>query len=134
MAGTGRRARGVVRRLLSGRAPWTPVACAVYLANVLVGTASLRRHRLPRRVHARLFILTCATTALAAACSLPRHRARGVALLGALAPLGLLPRFGTHARRRPRRHVLIASSAAPLYLAALALWIRSVRSDPTPRR
>ncbi|MCP3426211.1 hypothetical protein NBM05_09375 [Rothia sp. AR01] len=133
MAGTGRRARGVVRRLLSGRAPWTPVACAVYLANVLVGTASLRRHRLPRRprppVHpdvrddgARRRLL------------LPRHRARGVALLGALAPLALLPRFGTHARRRPRRHVLIASSAAPFYLAALALWVRSVRSDPTPRR
>jgi hypothetical protein len=119
--------RAAAGPLLSPRAPWAPAACAVYTANVLVGTASLRRHRLPRSLHHRLFVLTCATTSCAAACSLPRARPRGLALAGALLPLAALPRFGAHARRRPRRHVLLAASAAPFYLTALALWAAGLR-------
>ncbi|GAA4284428.1 hypothetical protein GCM10022261_19590 [Brevibacterium daeguense] len=112
---------GVVSWLISV-VPWTVLAVLAYLANVSVGTASARGRRVGRAWHSRLFIVTCVLTAFAAVFSFPGDWGRGLWLLVALVPLALLPHFGTGAARRPRRHALLALTAAPCYLAALILW------------
>ncbi|MBO1900924.1 hypothetical protein J4H92_03050 [Leucobacter weissii] len=98
------------------------LAVLSYLVTVTLGLLSQRGHRVRRAWHSRLFVLTFALTALAAALSLPAQWMRGLLLALALVPLSLLPFLGVPVARRPRRHALMGLSAAPPYLAALVLW------------
>lgn len=101
--------------------PWPLLALLSYLASVTLGLISLRR-RPGRSWHRRLFITTCAVTALAALLALSVRWESGLLLVLALVPLAVLPYAGS-AMRRPGRHAAIGLAAAPCYLAALALWI-----------
>ncbi|MBK0419027.1 hypothetical protein JD276_08260 [Leucobacter sp. CSA1] len=102
--------------------PWTLLAVLSYAVTIAVGTLSMRGHRIRRRWHSRLFILTCALTVVAAILSFPEHWIRGLLLAVALVPLALLPFLSAPVRRHPSRHVAIGLSVAPCYLAALTMW------------
>lgn len=111
------------------RAPWPTTALAgsallAYCANAAVGAASVFGVRVPRRLHARLFVLTASATVVAAAAcfaSQPVEWRRGLCLAGALVPMSVLPVFGRHAGSNPLPHTAIAITAAPAFAAALAL-------------
>ena len=94
-------------------------AAASYLASCMLGTAvasgRLRTGR-ARWVHHALYISTASLTALALGAAGVGRRRSGGWLLPAAVPLAVVPYAGTHSSR----HVVVAASAAPFYLAALA--------------
>jgi hypothetical protein len=111
-----------IPRWLASPGPWTLLALVGYLATLTLGVLSLSGRPIKRAWHTRLFVLTCALTALAAILSFPEHWVRGLALALALVPLGLLPVITRPVARRPGRHIAVGLAAAPCYLVAVALW------------
>ena len=102
-------------------APLFVAAAAAYGANCALGASVAARLIDTSRfrwVHHALYIVTCATTALAiAAGGVGRSRRAAVALLPAAVPLAAIPYAGTHGRRHP----LVALTAAPFFVAGLLL-------------
>lgn len=104
--------------------PLFVAAAAAYGANCALGASVAARLVDTSRfrwVHHALYIVTCATTALAVvAGGVGRSRdgrRAALALLPAAAPLAAIPYAGT----RTRRHPLIALAAAPFLIAGLLL-------------
>ncbi len=98
-------------------------AATSYAANVALGTLVATRTistREYRWVHHALYISTCVLAASAASSVLWSRSRAGYVLLPAAVPLAVIPYAGT----RGSRHPLVASSAAPFFLASL---IRSWR-------
>lgn len=95
-------------------------AAVAYTANCALGIGVLTRRidtTDSRWVHHALFIVTASLTAVATvAAAATGHRGQAAAQGGALVPLALIPYVGTHTRRHP----IVASAAAPFYVAALA--------------
>ena len=96
-------------------------ATAAYAANCALGTAVAARLVDTSRfrwVHHLLYVVTCATTAVALVCAWRSRTGRraAIALAPAVVPLAVIPYAGT----RGRRHPLIALAAAPFYLASVA--------------
>ena len=99
--------------------PLLRAAGGSYLASCALGTgvaAGVLRTGRARWVHHALYINTATLTALALAATAWERRSAGWWLLPAAVPLAVVPYAGT----RSRRHVLVAVSAAPFYVAALA--------------
>ena len=97
------------------------VAAAIaYTANCALGVGVLTRRidtSNSRWVHHAMYIATASLTAIATVTALATgHRRQAAAQSGALVPLALIPYVGTHTRRHP----VVASAAAPFYVAALA--------------
>lgn len=95
-------------------------ATAAYAANCALGTAVAARLIDTRRfrwVHHVLYVVTCATTAVALVCAWRSRDTRlaALALSPVAVPLAVIPYAGT----RGRRHPLIALAAAPFYLAGV---------------
>ena len=99
--------------------PLLRAAGCSYLASCTLGagvaTGSLRTGR-ARWLHHALYISTATLTAVALAATVRERRSAGWWLLPAAVPLAAVPYAGT----RSRRHILVAVSAAPFYVAALA--------------
>lgn len=108
---------------LAHRMPWTVIAFISYLSTLALGIFSLRRRGVRREWHAGLFIVTTALTIVATAVSFFVHWSLGVVLVLALVLLALLPFFGRPVLPRPGRHIAIGLSAAPCYLAAIAIAV-----------
>jgi hypothetical protein len=110
----------------SGRVTRTLVtaAAASYAANTAFGVAvaagALDNGRI-RWVHHALYATTASFTAIALAASAVERRRVGLVLLPAVVPLTALP----YAGGRLRRHVVLAGTAAPAFVAALVLARRS---------
>lgn len=105
-------------------APLFVAAAAAYAANCALGASVAARLVDTSRfrwVHHALYIVTCATTALAIVAGgvgrSRRGRRSALALLPAAAPLAAIPYLGTHSRRHP----LVALTAAPFFVAGLLL-------------
>ena len=99
-------------------------AASCYTANCLLGAAVALRLVDTSRfrwVHHALFVATATTTAVAVLLAVRARSTVGPALAPALLPLAVIPYAGT----RSWRHPALAASAAPAYLAALALSVRS---------
>ena len=104
--------RGLARRLLHTAAGSYLASCALGTG---VATGVLRTGR-ARWLHHALYVSTAGLTAVALAAAGSERRRAGWWLLPAAVPLAAVPYAGT----RSRRHVLVAASAAPFYVAALA--------------
>nr|WP_294695734.1 hypothetical protein [uncultured Friedmanniella sp.] len=90
-----------------------------YLASCALGTGvatGVLRTGRARWVHHALYVSTASLTAVALAAAGRERRRAGWWLLPAVVPLAAVPYAGT----RSRRHILVAASAAPFYVAALA--------------
>ena len=120
------------RRLVTP--PLFVLAALSYLLNCALGTAVATKVIDTSRfrwLHHALFVLTCATTAVALGSGIrsgrraPRARA-AVALAPAVVPLAVIPFAGT----RGRRHPLVALSAAPFFAASLVV----LALDPDRRK
>ena len=91
-------------------------AAGAYAANCALGTAvALRALDTSgyRWVHHALYIVTVATTSLAALAGLQRRSAPGLAVAPALLPLAFLPFLGHEV------HATTALAAAPWYVGSL---------------
>lgn len=99
----------------------TVLASVAYASNITIGTASLRGHRIHRRWHGSVFIVTLTLTVASLVVSFPEQWLRSIALAIATLPLATLPIFRKDVLRSPRRHIILASSAAPCYIVALTL-------------
>ena len=94
-------------------------ASTSYLASCTLGAAvasGVLRTGRAHWVHHALYISTASLTALALGAAALGRRRSGWWLLPAAVPLAVVPYAGT----RSPRHVVVAASAAPFYLAALA--------------
>lgn len=113
--------------------PLTGLAFVSYLATLALGVTSLRGHRMRRVWHTRLYIVTFSLTVIAVAVTCAGAGWRGVVLGLALIPLALLPWVSSASvqpiHRRPAPHIVVGASAAPFYLAALALLASDWRPD-----
>ena len=98
--------------------PLLRAAAGSYLASCTLGTAvasgRVRTGR-ARWVHHALYVNTAVVTALALATAALGRRRSGWWLLPTVVPLAVVPYAGT----RSLRHVVVAASAAPFYVAAL---------------
>ena len=104
--------RGLARRLLHTAAGSYLASCALGTG---VATGVLRTGR-ARWVHHALYVSTASLTAVTLAATALERRPAGWWLLPVTVPLAAVPYAGT----RSRRHIVVAASAAPFYLAALA--------------
>lgn len=99
--------------------PLLRAAGGSYLASCALGTGvatGVLRTGRARWVHHALYVSTATLTALALAGTALERRRAGWWLLPAAVPLAVVPYAGT----RSRRHILVAASAGPFYVAALA--------------
>ena len=93
-------------------------ATTSYVANCALGTAVATRTISTKNahwVHHALYICTSTLTAAAASSLLWSPSKAGWALLPAAIPLALIPRISSHSRR----HVMVALSASPFFVASL---------------
>lgn len=99
-------------------APLFTAAAASYAANCALGAGvalGLLDTRGAHWVHHALYTSTVVLAASAASSLLWSRSRAGRALLPALVPLALIPALGTH----NRRHLVVALSAAPFFVAGL---------------
>ena len=93
-------------------------ATTSYVANCALGTAVATRRISTQNahwVHHALYICTSTMAGVAASSLVWSSSKAGWVLLPAAVPLALIPRISSHSRR----HILVALSASPFFVASL---------------